>query len=208
MPEYNLIIDLDSTMICSIKILYNISNFTEVDKMTRHPNFIYYLNCKDCLYLVFARPKLKEFLQDAYKNFNLYVFTLANRSYAEPIVKKLEELYKVKFLKIWTDDELEIDKRTKKKLKCICITKLDNDKTFIMDDNPSAWFNHIDQEIKLIRINPYNSHYEITYTKEIEDNPLEKIEIKDTDVDLNLMYDMLIYLDHLKKLINNEYIYE
>jgi len=203
MPEYNLIIDLDNTMICSIKILRHVSNFNETDKMTRHPNFIYYLNCKDCTYLVFSRPKIKEFLQDAYKNFNLHVFTLANRSYAEPIVKKLEQLYQIKFLNIWTEDDLELDVRTSKKLKCICYTKLNIDKTFIFDDNPNAWINHLEQNIKLIRVNQYMGHHEINYLK---DENSELLEIKDLKIDNKLMDDMIIYLDQLKKLINNKYI--
>ena len=202
MPEYNLIIDLDNTMICSVKIPHHISNFTEVDKMTHHPNFIYYLNCYDCTYLVFARPKLKEFLQDAYKNFNLYVCTLANRSYAEPIVKKLEQLYQIKFLNMWAVEELKIDFTTNKKLKCLCITKLDTDKTFIMDDNPLVWINHIDQEVKLIKINAYMGHHNVSYIKE---NSEELIKIKDLDVNYRLMNDMIIYLEYLKKLINNKF---
>ncbi len=202
MPEYNLIIDLDNTMICSIKIALHVSNLIDVDKMIYHPNFIYYLNCHDCVYMVFARPKLKEFLEDAFKNFNLYVFTLANRLYAEPIVKKLEELYQVKFQNMWTYDDLEIDEITNKKCKCMCITKLDTDKTFIMDDNTSVWINHIDQEIKLIKINQYLGHHNVSY---IEENNEELIQIKDLDVNNSLMDDMIIYLEYLKKLINNKF---
>ena len=202
MHEYNLIIDLDNTMICSKKIYRYISNFNEVTKMITHKNFIYYHNYNDSTYLIFARPKLKEFLQDAYKNFNLYVFTLANNSYAEPIIKKLEQIYQIKFLKFWTKNDLDIDIRTNKKFKCMCVTKLDINKTFIIDDNMDVWINHIGQDIKIIKINQYMGPYDINY---IKDDKKELIQIKEIDVNQTDMEDMLIYLDYLKKLINTEY---
>ena len=82
-PPYNLILDLDQTVI-SAEACEGIDNKKrkEMDKLYRSDNM-------DGYYQVYSRPHLQEFLDYAFKNFNVTIWTAASKDYALFIVEKI-----------------------------------------------------------------------------------------------------------------------
>lgn len=75
----NLVLDLDNTLISSL-------SFREVKKV-KHRKLIY--NDMEDYYRVYSRPYLQEFLDYAFANFHVSVWTAASRDYASFIVDKI-----------------------------------------------------------------------------------------------------------------------
>jgi hypothetical protein len=84
----NIVLDLDNTLVFGLEytILKNNRNVFEVfDKSLKYADFIDPLT-KISLYRIYARPYLKEFLDFLFKNFNVSVFTAADKDYAQFVI--------------------------------------------------------------------------------------------------------------------------
>lgn len=85
----NVFLDLDNTIISSIPA----DEFKWKDKETKKKmkKFKYHelKDGDDLVYLVFERPKLKEFLDYLFENFNVFVWTAATGDYAAFILKNV-----------------------------------------------------------------------------------------------------------------------
>lgn len=194
--EYNIILDLDNTMISTQKVYKKLFNIYEIEKLTKHENFIYYFEDDEYYFLFYERPELGKFLKKAYEYFNLYVFTMANKSYAFPVIEHIEKMYKIKFDNIWTIDDLETNTEEIPN-KDINITNLDKNKTFIFDDYPAIWKKDI--EAKIIPVSFFNGYYKVsTY---FTDDFVEVIKILPSKINIKAFLDMNKHLDYLIDLL-------
>lgn len=81
----NVILDLDSTLINSVEA----KNLSAVDPRTvAGLKYFDFIHNGMFQYRIFARPYLQEFLDYLFKNFNVAVFTAADKEYAYAIIKK------------------------------------------------------------------------------------------------------------------------
>jgi TFIIF-interacting CTD phosphatase-like protein len=81
----NVILDLDSTLINSVEP----KNLSAVDpKATSGLKYFDFIHNGVFQYRIFARPHLQDFLDYLFKNFNVAVFTAADKEYAYAIIKK------------------------------------------------------------------------------------------------------------------------
>ena len=81
----NVILDLDSTLINSVEA----KNLSAVDPaLTSGLKYFDFVHNGVFQYRIFARPHLQEFLDYLFKNFNVAVFTAADKEYAYAIIKK------------------------------------------------------------------------------------------------------------------------
>jgi len=79
----NLILDLDNTIICAEAFEeYNKKKYKDKEDLFQHSNM-------DGYYIVFNRPHLQEFLDYAFKNFNVTVWTAASKDYALFIIENI-----------------------------------------------------------------------------------------------------------------------
>jgi len=84
----NIVLDLDNTLVFALdySVLKNNRNVFEVfDKSLKHADFFDNLT-KVGLYRIYARPYLKDFLDFLFKNFNVSVFTAADKDYAQFVI--------------------------------------------------------------------------------------------------------------------------
>ena len=82
MSKINLVLDLDNTLISSISTR-EMKKIKSIDKRK-----LQYKDM-DSYYRVFYRPHLKEFLDYAFENFNVTVWTAASRDYAAFIIDNI-----------------------------------------------------------------------------------------------------------------------
>jgi TFIIF-interacting CTD phosphatase-like protein len=82
MKRYNIILDLDQTLISS-ELKYTF----DFEKLGSKMNYFDYKNFDD-QYIVFARPHLQTFLDFLFENFNVSVWTAASKSYALFVIDK------------------------------------------------------------------------------------------------------------------------
>ncbi len=194
--EHNIILDLDNTMIAMHKIYKKVFNIYDIDKLFQHENFIHYYEDDENYYLIYERPRLGEFLKRAYEYFDLYVFTMANYSYAQPIITNLENKYNITFNKIWTieDTETKIEEMPKKDIN---ITNLDKDKTYVFDDYPQIWKK--DNDMKIIPITYFNGYFKVSIYQ--TDDFIEVMKIIPSHIDNRAYYDLVEHLDNLIDLL-------
>ena len=83
--KLNVILDLDNTLLCSV----------EMELIKRYPERFEQLNKKlkyidmGPFYRIYLRPHLEDFLDFLFKNFNVSVFTAAQREYAKFVVDNI-----------------------------------------------------------------------------------------------------------------------
>jgi TFIIF-interacting CTD phosphatase-like protein len=80
---YNLILDLDQTLISAeASEEMDFGKYKKKSKLFRTDNM-------DGYYMVYSRPYLQEFLDYAFKNFNVTIWTAASKDYALFIIEKI-----------------------------------------------------------------------------------------------------------------------
>lgn len=102
--KINLVLDLDNTIISSLSP-------HEVSKLDLNKNALKYHTMfkenskKQYYFKVFERPHLQQFLDYAFKNFNVCVWTAASRPYASFIIENIILTKKDRKLKIFLYDD-------------------------------------------------------------------------------------------------------
>jgi TFIIF-interacting CTD phosphatase-like protein len=81
--KHNLILDLDQTLISSESI-----NAINSDSLKKKSD-LFRVDVLDDFYKIFSRPYLQEFLDYAFKNFNVSVWTAASKDYALFIIENI-----------------------------------------------------------------------------------------------------------------------
>ena len=81
--KHNLILDLDQTLISSESV-----NAINSDSLKKKSDF-FRVDVLDDFYKIFSRPYLQEFLDYAFKNFNVSVWTAASKDYALFIIENI-----------------------------------------------------------------------------------------------------------------------
>jgi hypothetical protein len=144
MSKINLVLDLDNTLISSV-------SFKELEKIKNIKDRKLNFKEMENYYRVFYRPHLKEFLEYAFENFHVTVWTAASRDYASFIIEEIlmennnKGIYKSKNPKqlkmFFYDDNCEesqnfFDKDSPKDLKYLYKfnNKFHRCNTIIMDD--------------------------------------------------------------------------
>ena len=77
----NLVLDLDNTLICSL-------TFKELEKLRKPPTNLQYVDM-DKQYRIYIRPHLHEFLDYAFKHFDVTIWTAASKDYAMFIIEHI-----------------------------------------------------------------------------------------------------------------------
>ena len=151
MKKYNIILDLDQTLISS-ELPSKISRFNP-----KINSFDY--EFLDDTYVVFARPYLQDFLDFLFKNFNVSIWTAASKNYALFVIDKfiLRGSRKLDF--IFFSYHCEISQRLRNEPKCISILwdvfglrNYNESNTVIVDDNHSVFKN---QTCNCFHIKPF-----------------------------------------------------
>lgn len=142
MKKFNLVLDMDETLIHSCKI----SNENIVNDDIIHLLHVYVSDEKK--YNVYYRPKLFEFLEEASKKFNLYIFSFGLKEYISIIVDKIcQKLNYNPFCGIYCREDFNGST-----WKSLYVSDIRDNNTIIIDDNVNVWpFNNHN----LIQINPY-----------------------------------------------------
>ena len=87
--EFNVILDLDNTIICAVEMDYYKKN---KDKMGLLDTNLKYEDF-DNSYRIYQRPHLEEFLTFVFRNFNVAIFTAASKDYGlfilDNIIRKI-----------------------------------------------------------------------------------------------------------------------
>lgn len=80
---YNLILDLDQTLISAEpREEFNFKKYQEKSELFRYDDMVGY-------YTVYSRPYLQEFLDYAFENFNVTIWTAASKDYALFIIENI-----------------------------------------------------------------------------------------------------------------------
>lgn len=87
--EFNVILDLDNTIICAVEMDYYNAN---KNKMTLLDSNLKYADFENA-YRIYQRPHLEEFLTFIFRNFNVAIFTAASKDYGlfilDNIIRKI-----------------------------------------------------------------------------------------------------------------------
>lgn len=141
----NIILDLDNTLISSLKI--NESNKDSIDllkKQIDQKNIIQYYDLfndqNKLIYVVFTRPNLNTFLDYVFSKYNVSVWTAGTRCYASFVIKNIFKGRKLDF--IFFDYHVNISNRIYKQPKNLNIfsehfylLSYTTDNTVIIDDS-------------------------------------------------------------------------
>lgn len=144
-----MVLDLDETLISTAyvnKIKYDLH---------KHKPHHFFEN-----YIIFERPYLDEFMEFAFKNFNVMVWTAAEKSYAEFIVNNcLLKKSNRKLHNLLSRDDCDISLEHNNILKDLSLLekqfnmkKYNMKNTFIIDDNPDVYQK---QRFNCIKAKPY-----------------------------------------------------
>ena len=137
MNKFNLILDLDETIIHSVQFKsFKKKNGQHSDK---HKKFQ-----MDDDYIVHYRPYLDEFLDFIFENFNVSIWTAACKQYSIHIINKIMNTKKLDY--VFFEDHVSMASKTTNCLKKLDILwdvyKLPNyhqQNTFILDDNSDVY---------------------------------------------------------------------
>jgi TFIIF-interacting CTD phosphatase-like protein len=156
MKRYNILLDLDQTLISS----------ENIDEFKKDSNNELFLNKYDVavmqkFYVIFARPHLQEFLDFLFKYFNVSVWTAASREYAIFIVDNfilVKPNRKLDFFFYSYHTNMAIKESNKLKDLSMIWRKFDiknynSRNTYIIDDNDDVYNA---QPKNTIRIKPFN----------------------------------------------------
>jgi hypothetical protein len=137
MKKYNVILDLDQTLISAeADEDYDFEKYKDKAKKFDFQDM-------DGYYLVFERPHLQKFLDFLFKNFNVSIWTAASKDYALFIIEKIilagkkNRVLDYVFFSYHCDVSKKMKKGTKDLSMFWDVYKLDNyneDNTFILDD--------------------------------------------------------------------------
>jgi len=83
--KINVILDLDNTLLCSVPLFEVNNNPSVYDYLNKNLKYIDMGN----IYRVYLRPNLEDFLDFLFDNYNVSVFTAADRDYAKFIVENI-----------------------------------------------------------------------------------------------------------------------
>jgi len=141
-----LILDLDNTLISAVNKAY----------LTNVPNYPSDFRAMDGMYHVNMRPNLHIFLEYAFNNWRVAIWTVAHLDYAEEILIKCGiDINKFEFIKV-NEDCTEGSGEGFRKIHIKDMTKLDEDlsRVILVDDKKSSSLNLPDN---VIEIYPYIS---------------------------------------------------
>ncbi len=185
---FNLVLDLDGTLIDTFQpeIPQQADEYFNIFK--KEKNFLMMVKELAFVGFVFLRPGLVEFLQQAQKIFNLYIFSAGGDNYVRTIVKAIRsKMPSINIKGVWTRDNLINN------FKCIH-NYLNVYNTYIIDDIPSYW------RQKCFRIDTFKSFNEtikIDETTNKKTNVLKKV-FNDDDKYLNNFLTKILKLVHLE----------
>lgn len=127
---------------------------------TKEEGLLHRLDFLDCPMLVKLRPFVREFLREANKMFDLYVYTMGTRDYAIEVVKLLDPENKYFPSKVISRSDC-----TRMGQKALDIVPGSRACTIILDDNLSVCFfiPLFSFSVVLIACQPLNSHCNFRY---------------------------------------------
>jgi TFIIF-interacting CTD phosphatase-like protein len=160
MYKINLVLDLDETLIHCVDSMYNNS----LDQLINKEYFFFNIKCNEKNLSIFYRPYLFKFLDSVKDKFNLYIYTTANRIYADIIIKKICQVLSTDvtiFKNIICRNETNI------KYKDLNNLGISTHNSIILDDRNDIWLSNNEN---LILIKPYYGPKTIDYQ---QDNELE-----------------------------------
>lgn len=192
--DYNIILDLDNTLIFSLE-LHNIGNNINKDILINHKNYLCKLSHETKEYNVFTRPNLSDFFNIVRNKYNLYVYTLANKIYAEKVINELEKKFNITITNFWTMDNLRENNLKKKTLE---ITNLDLNKSFIIDDTITAWINTKEYLDRIYSVNKFYGYFGL------KSKNLWDFEFYETAIDDNFYKDIIDIANIIEKKIEKK----
>lgn len=170
MKKFNVILDLDNTLISSLS--------KEEEKLNHRYRMKYFrYEDMDGYYKVFERPGLQKFLDHLFKNFNVSVWTAASKSYALFIINKfiLENHPERKLDFILFSYHCKISNKISKNHKSLkllqnefMISNYDLKNTFIIDDHPEVKKSQPENCIQI-------KYFDFTHRKSYQDKELSKM---------------------------------
>ena len=185
----NIILDLDNTIISSIKI--NDSNKSSIDllkKQIDQKNIIKYYDLfndnKQLIYVIFTRPNLDIFLDYIFDRFNVTIWTAGTRCYAAFILKNIMKGRKIDYILFdyHTNISSRIYNKQPKNLNIFSehfnVPLYTTDNTLIIDDSTKI----SDQENSPHKKNYKNilcSYYDISKNTNVAINDKELLRIMD-----------------------------
>ena len=150
----NIILDLDETLIHSIKTTEFIEDEDNLELLGKFKDRTHNM---DYEYVVFERPNLQEFLDFLFKNFNVSVWTAANKDYALFIIEHCilsrkknksyipqpqRQLDYIFYDKHRDRSQIVYGKKSPKQLKLLWekfgLNQFNSSNTFIIDDHPEV----------------------------------------------------------------------
>lgn len=144
--KVNLVLDLDETLIHCIfnpKFAITKDNLLTTLTFDSFKGYVYY------------RPFLFDFLEQVEKHFNIILFTMGVKDYAEPIISEIHKKYGRTIFKKIIARKKQFDDSIGKSLKPF---KLNTANSIVVDDRSDFWPNDI---MNLIRINPFHGPEEM-----------------------------------------------
>ncbi|KAJ4815723.1 C-terminal domain phosphatase-like 4 [Rhynchospora pubera] len=147
-----LVLDLDHTLMNSTQDLSRDEmHLLNAVSTTKDAGLLHKIRLEDCSMLVKLRPFVRQFLDEASKMFDLYVYTMGTRDYATQIVKLLdpENKYFISKSKVISREDF-----TKSGVKALDIVPGSKAYIIILDDKPSVWREA--DKINIIQIWRYN----------------------------------------------------
>lgn len=185
----NIILDLDNTIISSIKI--NNSNKSTIDSLKQQidqKKIIKYYDLfndnRQLIYVIFTRPNLDTFLDYIFNKFNVTIWTAGTRCYASFIIKNVMKGRKIDYILFdyHTNISNRIYNKQPKNLNIFSehfnMSSYTTDNTLIIDDSTKI----SDQENSLQKKNYKNilcTYYDISKNTQVAINDKELLRIID-----------------------------
>ena len=163
--KFNLVLDLDSTLICST--LHIKTDQIEYGCDTILCEFDHSSNK---IYHVHQRKNLFDFLQEMGKYFNLYIYTMGTFDYAMNICLSIETLLCTEIFS-GIVSRYEFNNQVQKYF--YVVNELESTNTIIIDDNNNIWIN--DNKNNVIKINKYKYKKQDDYNNDNDLDILQNI---------------------------------
>ena len=183
MEIYNVILDLDSTIIYGEE--FKKVNLDDIKNIKQKYNNVHTM---DTSYYIIERPDLQDFLTFLFKNFNVSVWTAASKNYALFIIKEVILKYDRKLDWFFHSDHCDISSdisqsKEQKDLNILWekfkITNYNKDNTLIIDDNELVFKTQTNNCIKVLppfelKNKSYDDKFLEKLQKELSDEFLKK----------------------------------
>lgn len=173
--KWNLLLDLDSTIVHSKKyaknnksLLYNEDDYFSIICEYETPSHVYKIH---------VRNNTFDFLNEMFGNFNIYIYTMGCFDYASCICKSIEHLIGKEIF----SGIVARDGKSTKQFKYFYVLKhLTIDNTIIIDDNIDVWIKENQQN--LIKINKFVYNNYSDYLNDVDIEKLKNIIIQNKNM--------------------------